>query len=357
MPPVPQDLFRNAVHSGILFALLTALSFGGQTTLAALYYQDGGNVLTMLMFRFGFTVAALLVLIRGGPWRPPTGRRFAGVLAVGATWTIGTACYLGSVHYIAVGVAALILYTFPVMVLIMSLAARELRSTAALWVVFLAAFGGLAIMLLPSVAQFNHTGLLLAFGAALLFAATFFIGARVSPGSPARTTALWVTLTGLVVTAPVVYWNDALALPRSGGGWLWLGAATLLYLAAVLCQFSALARAHAAQVSMVMNLEPIVSVALATWVLGERLSPLQWLGAAAVLGALLLSQRVLQKSAPGTPPGRQRPAMALRNPNVTRATASQDRAPPQRKTGARHGTGAAILFPRGRGGRCAPFGR
>ena len=210
-PPAPSRLFR----SGVIFALLTALSFGGLTTLANLYYQDGGNVMTMLLFRFGFATLALLVLARGH-LRPPTpARRFGGVLTVGVAWSLGVTCYLGAVHYIEVGIAALILYTFPVIVLILSLAARELRSTVALWAVFLTAFGGLGIMLLPSISRFDPIGLLLAFGAAMLFATTFFLGARLSRAVPARSMALWVTVVGLGITAPVVYLSDALALPRS----------------------------------------------------------------------------------------------------------------------------------------------
>ena len=54
----------RAIAPGVGYALLTALSFGGLTTLARLYYQDGGNALTMLLFRFA--VAALaLGLLRG----------------------------------------------------------------------------------------------------------------------------------------------------------------------------------------------------------------------------------------------------------------------------------------------------
>ena len=292
MPP-------RLLRPGVLFALLTALSFGGLSTLATLYYADGGNVLTMLLFRFGFATLGLLILARG-QLRPPPGRRFAGVLAVGAAWSLGVTCYLGSVHYIEVGIAALVLYTFPVIVLMLSLATRELRSTVALWAVFLAAFGGLGVMLLPSLSKFNHTGLLLAFGAAALFAVTYFLGARVSVTLPVRSMALWVTVVGVVIIAPLVYVNDALALPRSGSGWWYLGAATLMYLGGILAQFSALSRARAAEVSMVMNLEPIVSVGLGAWVLGERLTPLQWLGAGAVLGAMLAAQRVMQKSAVGS---------------------------------------------------------
>jgi len=286
------------IPPGILFALLTAASFGGLTTLASLYYRDGGNVLTLLFFRFIFAALALLLLLRGRVHPRLPRRHFAGVLAVGACWSLGITCYLGSVHYLAIGVAALILYTFPVLVLGVALVMRELRSSAALWAVFLAAFAGLALMLLPRLGDFSRIGLLLAFAAAALFAATFSAGARISRGVPARTMALWITLVGLALSAPAVYWSGAFSPPGSNSGWLWLSAATVLYLIGVLSQFSALARAGAAQISMIMNIEPVVSIGLAAGFLGERMSGLQWLGAGAVLAAMLLSQRVMLQSAP-----------------------------------------------------------
>ncbi|MGR3913870.1 MAG: DMT family transporter [Gammaproteobacteria bacterium] len=286
------------IPAGILFAFLTAVSFGGLTTLAILYYRDGGNVLTLLLFRFIFAALALLLLLRGRAHPRLPRRHFAGVLAIGVCWSLSITCYLGSVHYIAIGVAALILYTFPVLVLIASLVMRELRSSVGLWAVFLAAFAGLALMLLPALGDFSRTGLLLAFAASALFAVTFSAGARISRGVPARIMALWITLVGLALAAPAVYWSGTFSLPGSSFGWLWLGAATVLYLIGVLSQFSALARAEAAQISMIMNIEPVVTIALAAGFLGERMNGLQWLGAGAVLTAMLFSQRVMPQSAP-----------------------------------------------------------
>lgn len=286
------------ISPGICFALLSALSFGCLTTLASLYYRDGGNMLTMLAARFGFAACALLLLVRGRAHPRLPRRHFAGVLGVGVCWSLGVACYLGSVHYIDVGIAALILYTFPVLVLLLSLAARELHSSIALWAVFIVAFAGLALMLLPSLRAYHRGGLLLAFASAALFAATFWAGARVSRGVPARMMALWITFIGLALAAPALYFSGAIAPPASGLGWLWLGAATFLYLIGVLTQFSALPRIGAARVSMMMNLEPVVSVALAVGFLGEWLSAPQWFGAAAVIAAMLMSKRVLQQRAP-----------------------------------------------------------
>lgn len=302
MPPAPTA--ARFISSGVIFALLTALSFGALTILAKLYYEDGGNALTLLLFRFAIAAVILFALGGGSSALRPSAcaGRFGGILTVSAIWSLGVICYIASVYYLAAGIAALILYTFPIVVLILSLAARELRATAALWGAFLTAFGGLALMLLPSLGQFNPIGLLLVLTAAALIAVAFFLGARVSPGVAAPILAFWATLAGLGIIALALLASGAFALPRSGSGWLWLGAATLLYVGAVLSQFSALARARAAQVGMVMNLEPVVSVALAAWVLGERLTPWQWVGGGAVLAAVLLSQRMMRERVRGVAP-------------------------------------------------------
>ena len=284
------------IPPGILFALLTAVSFAGLTTLATLYYRDGGNALTFLLFRFAFAALVLLAILRGRANPKLPRKRFLKLLALGACWSLSITCYLASVHYIAVGIAALILYTFPVLVLVMSLITRELHSSAALWAVFLTAFAGLALMLLPALGEFHRAGLLFAFAAATLFAVTFFTGARFSRGLPARVVVLWITLVGFTLMAPAVYFSGAFALPATFNGWLWLSSATVLYLIGVTSQFSALARISAAQMSMIMNVEPVISVTLAVVFLGERMSALQWLGAAAVLAALLCARRVLPQS-------------------------------------------------------------
>ena len=84
-------------HPGVGYALLTALSFGGLTTLARLYYQDGGNALTMLLFRFAVTALAF-GLLRA---------HIGGVLAVGVLlgerltalqWG-GAVCVLGALMW------------------------------------------------------------------------------------------------------------------------------------------------------------------------------------------------------------------------------------------------------------------
>jgi drug/metabolite transporter (DMT)-like permease len=82
-----------------------------------------------------------------------------------------------------------------------------------------------------------------------------------------------------------------LALPTANAGTLALGLATLFYLVAILSQFEALARLSAARAAFLLNLEPVVSILLASLVLNETLSPIQLSGVILVITVVILSLR------------------------------------------------------------------
>jgi drug/metabolite transporter (DMT)-like permease len=70
-----------------------------------------------------------------------------------------------------------------------------------------------------------------------------------------------------------------------------VSAATLFYLVAILSQFQALARLPAANAAFFLNLEPVVSILLASLVLNEMLSLQQWSGVVLVISVVILSIR------------------------------------------------------------------
>ena len=99
---------------------------------------------------------------------------------------------------------------------------------------------------------------------------------------------------------PLVY--AQFSLPTSTSGLLSLGAATLFYVIAILCQFQALARLPAATAAFILNLEPVVSILLASIILKEQLTNLQWLGVVLVISVLLAAVRIKTGMMGGTQP-------------------------------------------------------
>jgi drug/metabolite transporter (DMT)-like permease len=80
-----------------------------------------------------------------------------------------------------------------------------------------------------------------------------------------------------------------LALPTTDAATLALGLATLFYLVAILSQFQALARLPAARAAFLLNLEPVVSILLASLILHESLSVIQASGVIMVIAVVILS--------------------------------------------------------------------
>jgi drug/metabolite transporter, DME family len=118
---------------------------------------------------------------------------------------------------------------------------------------------------------------------------------RSGSGSPSArpTTVLFVSGIGAVLVALVAGGVASLAQPLRTPDVLPLLAFTGLAAAAVpsLGFLTGIRLIGGTRAGILMLFEPVVGVALAAWLLDERLAPIQIVGAIAILGAALLLQR------------------------------------------------------------------
>ncbi len=279
------------IRTGVIFALLTATGLGAITTQAKIIYADGGNAMTVMFTRFLIStlVFGLLLAIKHRSFKIDRPLRLP-VLAVGTVWSGAMICYLLSVESISVSLAVLLLYTYPLLVLAYSILRKQLLPSAPLILGFFIAFLGLYLALSGGEVKLDTTGLLLALLAGLGAAFTFIKGAQVATRLNPLVITFWINVIGLVMIVPLAY--AQFSLPTSNSGLLSLGAATLFYVIAILCQFQALARLPAATAAFILNLEPVVSILLASIILKEQLSHLQWLGVVLVISVLLAAVRI-----------------------------------------------------------------
>lgn len=275
---------------GILFALLTACGLGAITTLAKLFYADDGNALTLMLIRFiaSTLVFGLFLLLRGTSFKVESRQRLP-LSLLGIVWSAAMICYLHAVETITVSLAVLIFYFYPLQVLAYSVLRGHLKASPVLIALFCAAFGGLYLALSGGTITVNPTGILLAALASCGAAFTFICGAGVVAKVSPLLVSFWVNAAGLLMIMPLMPGN--LALPTASAGTLALGLATLFYLVAILSQFEALARLSAARAAFLLNLEPVVSIVLASLVLNETLSPIQLSGVILVITVVILSLR------------------------------------------------------------------
>jgi len=279
------------IRAGVVFALLTATGLGAITTQAKIIYADGGNAMTVMFTRFLIStlVFGLLLAIKRQSYTVDRQLRLP-VTAVGFVWSGSMICYLLSVESISVSLAVLLLYSYPLLVLIYSILSGQLTPSPLLVLVFFLAFLGLYLALSGGEVKLDTTGLVLALLAGLGAAFTFIKGAQVAPRLNPLAMTFWINAIGLLMIIPLVY--TQFSLPASTNGLFSLGAATLFYIIAILCQFQALARLPAATAAFILNLEPVVSILLASLILKEQLSNLQWLGVILVISVLVASVRI-----------------------------------------------------------------
>jgi drug/metabolite transporter (DMT)-like permease len=300
----PQPGSPAQILRGRLAGLVAATGFGALTTLARIAYDDGANPASMIMARY---LLALLVMVAVVAYRRSSiaiGRGDVLPLIVTATALFGmTACYLFSVLFIPVSLAALLFYTFPLIVAVASPllgggALSRLKGLA-----FLAAFAGLALALGPRLDNLDPRGVALALGAAVSTAIYLIACRRLVARRGADFVAFHIQWTGALLAALLLLWPQGLALPQTNTAVVAFAAACLLYPAATLAVFLAVRLTGPADTAMALNLEPVVSILAAILLLGERLSPVQWAGVALVATAIFLAAREKAAARPAKPPG------------------------------------------------------
>ncbi len=280
-------LFR----SGVIFALITAIGLGSITTQAKLFYSEGGNAMTLMLARFFVStlVFGLAISIRREAFKVARTER-SSVFLVGLIWSGAMVFYLLSVETISVSFAVLILYAYPLLVLLYSILTRQLEPSLKLVLLFLIAFGGLYLALSTGEIRLDYKGLIFAVLASLGAAFTFIKGASVAPLLKPLVMTFWINLIGLIMIVPLVF--SSFTFSVSSAGYSALTIATAFYVIAIFCQFQALARLPATMAALILNFEPVVSILLAVFILNEHLNLTQWLGVILVITVLIVSIRV-----------------------------------------------------------------
>ena len=284
------DPDRNGVPRpwlGTGLIAFAAVSFGIVTTLSRLAYDGGGNPLALLVLRFAAFVAVAGVLLRAR--RRPlslTPRGFRGSLWLAAAMFAMSAGYLTAVAYIPVGLAAIIFYSFPLLVGVVASASGREPMTVAKAAALVVAFAGLALALGPSLGGLDARGVAAAVVAALGITVTIVFSGAVTRGNDTLVVNFWTNLWMLVAASACVAAWGTFALPVSGPGLAGALGATLCYVVAFVAWFAGMRFLAPARTAMLFNIEPVVSIATAALVLGERLSAVQLVGVAAVLAAI-----------------------------------------------------------------------
>ena len=281
--------------AGNAVAFASAITFATSITLVALIYDAGANVHAVNLARalaFAGVVALILALRRVSPALPPRATMqctLVGLLFCGELYGL-----VASIQYIPVGLAVLIMYTYPLLVAIAGWLSGTESFTLDRLLAILAAFSGLILALHAPGDQIDWRGVAWAAFTAGSFAAVLVVSGRTMRGIDRWVMMLYLTGTTAVVVGAASLTLVDLEWPRSGEGWMALTASTGFYVLATILLFTAVKMIGALRTAIIDNSAPVWAILLATLLLGERLSPVQLFGGGLVIGAVLLVQLSLR---------------------------------------------------------------
>jgi drug/metabolite transporter (DMT)-like permease len=273
--------------SGIVLVVLSAAAFGTLGILGRYAYADGLDTTTILFFRFTLSAVVLAVYQAIRRQSFPRGLTLIQLVGMGALGYVGQAyCYLTALKYASPGLVALLLYLYPVFVVILSALWLNARITGIKILALGLGLIGLTLTVGPEGGQLP--GILLGISAAGIYSLYIIVGARVMVQVSAVQSSTVIFASAGAMSALLMAVNGP-QLPASTLGWSVIGlivlVATVLPVVAFLIGLERIGPTNAAMLS---TSEPAVTVLLAALLLGETLNPISLLGGGLILAAVLL---------------------------------------------------------------------
>src|SRR5918992_494192 len=279
---------------GAVLCILSAAGFGAMAIFGKLAYDEGVGVGELLFTRFALAAVALVaVALARDAFRGLPRRSVLAALAMGAIgYATQSGLFFNALERMDASLLALVLYTYPVLVVVAAVALGRERASARRVGALVVASAGVALVLLGAASgSFDALGAAMGFGAATAYTVYILVGDRVVAGVPLLALAALVC-TGAATTflvAELVSGGPSFGFSAAGFGWI-AAIALVSTVGAILTFFAGLARVGPSAAAILSEFEPVVTVALAAAAFGESLAAVQLLGAAFVLSAVVVMQ-------------------------------------------------------------------
>jgi drug/metabolite transporter (DMT)-like permease len=275
---------------GILLIAISAASFGTLAIFGRYVYADGMDIFTALFIRFSASAVFMIVVLILRRERFPRGRILAMLIGMGALGYVGQSfLYLTSIKYASTGLIALLLYLYPMFVFILSVIFLHEKVTAVKIIALVLSLVGAGLTVDPDGGQL--LGIVMIIAAALVYSVYIVVGANVMKHVTAFQSSAVVFMSAGAVYGMLTFANGV-HLPQSNTGWLaMLGMIVFSTIIAITTFLAGLEIVGPTNAAMLSTLEPVVTVLLAAWLFGERLTPITLLGGGLILAAVIVLTR------------------------------------------------------------------
>ncbi len=274
---------------GSLFVLLSTFGFGTLAIFTQFAYAAGLNVTTMLAIRFAFAALfAWPVLIVRRQWRV-SWRRALTLALIGLCYIVNAVTYFVALQYAPVSAVTVIFYTYPVIVMLLSIAFLHERLTMLRALAMGLALLGGVVMLGLRFSGFSGRGLLLAGISGGFYALYIVLNSQLTHDIPVGITSTWV-MSGMAVSflafGAVSGQMDFGFKPH---GWpLMLGMVVFATVLPVQFFLAGVFKIGPMLAAVIGTFEPVVTMVLSALLLGEHIGVYRIVGGTFVLVAIIL---------------------------------------------------------------------
>ena len=283
-------------HKYFFLALLTGVILGTAVTVSRFAYLADASGIIVTLFRGIFMVLVLGIGLKLSGHRWPLPKRLVPLAILnGVLMGIMTFGNVGAVEFISIGLAALLFFTFPIIIALLVMAFRIEQVKAVKLFAVVIAFVGLAIVMGVSIGAVDWRGPVLSLSAAIACALNAVLFARYFRDINVFITTFHFSVYALITLGVIglimTYTSFGEArLPLTLSGWLGaLGVGVLQGIGTPMYLYTII-KIGALRTGVVTNIQPLVSITQAWGIFGEVLSVLQALGGCLVLVAIGVMQ-------------------------------------------------------------------
>ncbi len=282
---------KNQKIKGAFFAICAAISYGLNPCFGIPLYAEGLHPYSVLFYRFGFAaiLTGMILLITGKSFRLPKAY-FLPTVAAGILMTLTCLLWFLSFKIMDSGIAATLLFIYPVMVVLIMWAGfhEKLNRTTLLTIII--ALSGVVLLCQSDNGRVSLTGIMLIMGSALAYA-VYIVLVKVSKlkDFSSYTITFYAMIVSVIIfLIPLRMGADLQMLPSYKA----LGNALCLALFPSLCAFlfAALAVKYigATRTAILGALEPVTAVTVGVLLFNESLTLKTVTGIVLIISAVII---------------------------------------------------------------------
>ncbi len=265
---------------------------------ARVAFEDGANTATVVTLRCLWAAIAIGLFIQvnervnqaGAGRRGTTARERWIFLALGIVFAINVYAFYRAVELLKVPLAILTFYVYPLMTGGFSTLAGLDRFNPRTIGFALLSLAGLALATGASPEAVNPLGVVLALASGAVIAFLLVVTTRYLNHVDAQRRTFWMMVSTSSLLLLTTLGTGAVVWPKTSTGWWAIAVVCGLYAIGLVSLFTSASRIGPLRTALMMNLEPVIAIALSMLVLGQGLTLPQFGGGALVIAGVIGAQ-------------------------------------------------------------------